>query len=111
MDISRLVMSSIGRRDRKRKSFEPPSFGDDSEMSKFDKLIARAARSWNTDFPGRKELPRKYAKICWETTALARSKQRSPEDILHEVCRIILDKRTVLRSDMPRIPRELLRLK
>jgi hypothetical protein len=88
MDISRLVMSSIGRRNRKLERFEPPSFGDDSGMSKFDKLIARAARSWNTEFPGRKELPRKYAKICWETMALARSKQRNPEDILPEVCRI-----------------------
>ena len=88
MDISRLVMSSIGRRNRKMERFAPPSFGDDSEMSKLDKLIVRAARSWNPDFSRRKELPRKYAKICWETIALARSRQRNPEDILPEVCRI-----------------------
>ncbi len=53
-----------------------------------DSLIARAARSWNPEFPGRKELPQKYAKICLATMVLAASKQRDPTDILPEVCRI-----------------------
>ncbi len=85
MDISRLVMP-IGRRNSKHERFDPPSF--DRTMSKFDKLIVRAARSWNIEVPGRKELPRKYAKICWETLTLAKSKRRNPEDVLPEVCRI-----------------------
>jgi len=88
MDISRLVRSSIGRRNGKPERFEPSFSGDDRERSKYDKLIARAARSWNPEFPGRKELPRKYAKICWETMILARSKQASPEDLLPDVCRM-----------------------
>jgi hypothetical protein len=53
-----------------------------------DGLIARAARSWNPEFPGRKELPQKYAKICMVTMVLATSKQRNPMEILPEVCRI-----------------------
>ena len=53
-----------------------------------DGLIARAARSWNPEFPGRMELPQKYAKICLATMVLAASKQRAPLEILPEVCRI-----------------------
>jgi hypothetical protein len=53
-----------------------------------DELIARAARSWDPEFPGRMELPRKYAAICRETIVLAKSKQKDPKDILPEVCRI-----------------------
>jgi hypothetical protein len=53
-----------------------------------DALIARAARSWNPEFPGRMELPRKYARICWVTMALAADKQERPEEVLPEVCRI-----------------------
>jgi hypothetical protein len=68
MDISRLVRS------------KPSPFGDE--------LIARAARSWNPEFPGRNELPRKYANICLATMVLATSKQRSPKEMLTEVCRI-----------------------
>ena len=51
-------------------------------------LIARAARSWNPEFPGRMELPQKYAKICLATMVIAASKQRDPREILPEVCRI-----------------------
>jgi hypothetical protein len=87
MNISRLVRSSIGR-NGKLERFGPTSFRDDRKISKLDKLIVRASRSWSTEFPGTKELPRKFAKICWETITLARSKQRNPEDMLHEVCRI-----------------------
>lgn len=68
MDISRLVRS------------KPSPFRDD--------LIARAARSWDPEFPGRMELPRKYANICRLTMILATSKGRNPNEILHEVCRI-----------------------
>jgi hypothetical protein len=68
MDISRLVRS------------KPSPFRDD--------LIARAARSWDPEFPGRMELPRKYANICRITMILVTSKQRNPNEILHEVCRI-----------------------
>ena len=68
MDISRLVKS------------KPSPFRDG--------LIARAARSWNPEFPGRRELPQKYAKICLATMVLATSKQRDPMEILPEVCRI-----------------------
>jgi hypothetical protein len=68
MDISRLVRS------------KPSPFRDD--------LIARAARSWDPEFPGRMELPRKYANICQLTMILATSKKRNPKEILHEVCRI-----------------------
>lgn len=53
-----------------------------------DGLIARAARSWNPEFPGRIELPQKYAKICLATMVLATSQQRDPKEILPEVCRI-----------------------
>jgi len=53
-----------------------------------DELIARAARSWDPEFPGRMELPRKYAAVCRETIVLAKSKQKDPKDILSEVCRI-----------------------
>ncbi len=67
MDISHLVRS------------KPSPLGDE--------LIARAARSWNPEFPGRKELPSKYAKICWATMVLAASQQRAPKDMLSEVCR------------------------
>ena len=70
MDISRLVKS------------EP------SPLPLRDGLIARAARSWNPEFPGRMELPQKYAKICLVTMVLATSKQRNPMEILPEVCRI-----------------------
>ena len=68
MDISRLLRA------------KPLLFRDD--------LIARAARSWDPEFPGRMELPRKYANICRITMILATSKQRNPNEILHEVCRI-----------------------
>ena len=68
MDISRLVKS------------EPSPFRED--------LIARAARSWNPEFPGRMELSQKYAKICLATMVIATSKQRDPREILPEVCRI-----------------------
>jgi len=68
MDISRLVRS------------KPSPFRDD--------LIARAARSWNPEFPGRMELPRKYANICRSTMILAASQRRKPTEILPEVCRI-----------------------
>ena len=69
MDISRLVRS------------RPSSpFRED--------LIARAARSWDPEFPGRIELPRKCANICRLTMILATSKRRNPNEILHEVCRI-----------------------
>jgi len=68
VDISRLVKS------------KPSPFRDG--------LIARAARSWNPEFPGRRELPQKYAKICLATMVLATSKQRDPMEILPEVCRI-----------------------
>lgn len=67
MDISHLVRP------------KPPPFGDE--------LIARAARSWNPEFPGREELPRKYAKICWATMVLATSQQRAPKEMLSELCR------------------------
>ena len=53
-----------------------------------DELIARAARSWNPEFPGRMELPRKYATICRATMVLATSKQKNPQEVLSEVCRI-----------------------
>lgn len=53
-----------------------------------DSLIARAAKSWNTEFPDRKELPQKYAKICLATMTLAASQQRTPMEILPEICRI-----------------------
>jgi hypothetical protein len=53
-----------------------------------DGLIARAARSWNPEFPGRREIPQKYAKVCLATMVLATSKQRDPMEILPEVCRI-----------------------
>jgi ABC-type taurine transport system substrate-binding protein len=69
MDVSRLVRS------------KPPSPFRDG-------LIARAARSWNPEFPGRRELPRKYANICQLTMILATSKKRNPKETLHEVCRI-----------------------
>jgi hypothetical protein len=52
-----------------------------------DKLIARAARSWNPEFPGREENPRKYAKICWATMVLATSRHRCPKEMLSEICR------------------------
>jgi hypothetical protein len=68
MNISRLVRS------------KPPPLRDD--------LIARAARSWDPEFPGRMELPRKYANICRQAMILAASKKRNPNEILHEVCRI-----------------------
>jgi hypothetical protein len=69
MDISRLVRS------------KPSSpFRDDQ--------IARAARSWDPEFPGRTELPRKYANICRLAMILATSKERNPTKTLHEVCRI-----------------------
>jgi hypothetical protein len=67
---------------------KPSPFGNQGEMPKFDELIARAARSWNPEYPGRKELPRKYAKVCWATMVLAKSKQRTPQEMLPEVCRI-----------------------
>ncbi|MHB8120163.1 MAG: hypothetical protein ACYDHX_15825 [Methanothrix sp.] len=70
MDISRLVKSKP------------------SPLPLRDGLIARAARSWNPEFPGRMELPQKYAKICLVTMVLATSKQRNPMEILPEVCRI-----------------------
>jgi hypothetical protein len=70
MDISRLVKSKS------------------SPLPLRDGLIARAARSWNPEFPGRMELPQKYAKICLVTMVLATSKQRNPMEILPEVCRI-----------------------
>jgi hypothetical protein len=70
MDISRLVKSKP------------------SPLPLRDGLIARAARSWNPEFPGRMELPQKYAKICLVTMVLATSKQRDPMEILPEVCRI-----------------------
>ena len=53
-----------------------------------DELIARAARSWDPEFPGRMELPRKYAAVCRETIVLAKSKQKDPKEVLPEVCRI-----------------------
>ena len=53
-----------------------------------DELIARAARSWDPEFPGRMELPRKYATVCRATIVLAKSKQKDPNDVLPEVCRI-----------------------
>lgn len=68
MDISRLVRS------------KPSPIGDE--------LIARASRSWNPEFPGRNEIPRKYANICLAAMVLATSKQRSPKEMLTEVCRI-----------------------
>jgi hypothetical protein len=68
--------------------FKPSQFGNEGERPKFNELIARAARSWNPEYPGRKELPRKYAKICWATMVLAKSKQRDPQEMLPEVCRI-----------------------
>ena len=68
MDISRLVRP------------KPSPFRDD--------LIARAARSWDPEFPGRMELPRKYANICQSTMILAASQRRNPIEILPEVCRI-----------------------
>lgn len=68
MKISRLVRS------------KPPPFRDD--------LIARAARSWDPEFPGRMELPRKYADICRLTMILAASSGKNPNEILHETCRI-----------------------
>ena len=70
MDISRLVKTKP------------------SPLPLRDGLIARAARSWNPEFPGRMELPQKYAKICLVTMVLATSKQRDPMEILPEVCRI-----------------------
>ena len=71
MDISRLV-----------KSKPSPS------LPLREGLIARAARSWNPEFPGRMELPQKYAKICQATMILALSKKRDPQEMLPEVCRI-----------------------
>ena len=53
-----------------------------------DDLIARAARSWNPEFPGRMELPRKYANICRSTMILASSQGRNPTEILPQVCRV-----------------------
>lgn len=53
-----------------------------------DELIARAARSWDPEFPGRMELPSKYAKICRSTMILASSQGRNPTEILPEVCRV-----------------------
>lgn len=65
-----------------------PLIGSDAERFKINDLIARAARSWNPEYPGRKELPRKYAGICLATMILAKSQQRDPQEILSEVCRI-----------------------
>jgi hypothetical protein len=53
-----------------------------------DDLIARAARSWDPEFPGRMELPRKYANICRSTMILASSQGRHPTEILPEMCRV-----------------------
>jgi len=53
-----------------------------------DDLIARAARSWDPEFPGRMELPRKYANICRSTMILASSQGRNPIEILPQVCRV-----------------------
>lgn len=68
MDISRLVSSK-------------PSHSRDA-------LIARAARSWDPEFPGRMEVSRRHAAICRTTMILAASRQRSPQELLSEVCRI-----------------------
>lgn len=53
-----------------------------------DDLIARAARSWDPEFPGRMELPRKYANICRSTMILSSSQGRNPTEILPGVCRV-----------------------
>jgi hypothetical protein len=65
-----------------------PPFRTDGERLKINELIARASRSWNPEYPGRKELPRKYASICWATMVIAKEQQRDPKEILPEVCRI-----------------------
>lgn len=60
----------------------------DGRRLEFNELIVRAARSWNPEYPGREELPRKYASICRTTVILASSQQKSSQKILSEVCRI-----------------------
>jgi hypothetical protein len=75
MDISRLAR------------FKPPT-NTSGERLEFNVLIARAAKSWNPEYPGLEELPRKYASICRATVVLAGAKQKSPQEILPEICRI-----------------------
>lgn len=52
-----------------------------------DELIERAARSWDPDFPGRDELPRKYADICRSSVKLALIKGQNRVACLHDLCR------------------------
>ncbi|HPT18677.1 MAG TPA: hypothetical protein PLJ25_01335 [Methanothrix sp.] len=52
-----------------------------------DELIERAARSWDPDFPGRDELPRKYADICRSAVKLALIKGQNRGASLHDLCR------------------------
>ena len=52
-----------------------------------DELIERAARSWDPDFPGRDELPRKYADICRSAVKLAMIKGQNRGSSLHDLCR------------------------
>jgi len=50
--------------------------------------IARAARSWNPVFPGRKEVPRHIARTCRAAMALARYNDEEPEECLCKACKI-----------------------
>ena len=52
-----------------------------------DELIVRAARSWDPDFPGRDELPHKYADLCRMAVKLAKATEQKPGAALHELCR------------------------
>lgn len=61
---------------------------DENSISIINANIGRAATSWTSVFPGRKEVDRKTAKTCRAAMSIARNKQITPYEALPEACTI-----------------------